>query len=224
MGPDPNKARPNPDIPGLIYIKNTIKNPNIIVGDYTYYFDITGTDNFEDHVTNFYSFSRDKLIIGKFCDIATGIEFVMGAANHRMNCATTYPFYIMGNGWGSAIAPHESELPNKGDTVIGNDVWIGQNVTIMPGVHIGDGAIIGANAVVASDIPAYSIAVGNSARVVKKRFDDEMIGLLEEFRWWDKDIKEVNELIPLLSNPDIEYVKKKLRTCGNMCPVNESKR
>lgn len=211
MGPDPNKARPNPDIPGLIYIKNTIKNPNIIVGDYTYYFDITGTDNFEDHVTNFYSFSRDKLIIGKFCDIATGIEFVMGAANHRMNCATTYPFYIMGNGWGSAIAPHESELPNKGDTVIGNDVWIGQNVTIMPGVHIGDGAIIGANAVVASDIPAYSIAVGNSARVVKKRFDDEMIGLLEEFRWWDKDIKEVNELIPLLSNPDIEYVKKKIR-------------
>ena len=142
MGPDPNKARPNPDIPGLIYIKNTIKNPNIIVGDYTYYFDITGTDNFEDHVTNFYSFSRDKLIIGKFCDIATGIEFVMGAANHRMNCATTYPFYIMGNGWGSAIAPHESELPNKGDTVIGNDVWIGQNVTIMPGVHIGDGAIM----------------------------------------------------------------------------------
>ena len=211
MGPDPNKVRPNPDIPGLIYIKNTIKNPNIIVGDYTYYFDITGTDNFEDHVTNFYSFSRDKLIIGKFCDIATGIEFVMGAANHRMNCATTYPFYIMGNGWGSAIAPHESELPNKGDTVIGNDVWIGQNVTIMPGVHIGDGAIIGANAVVASDIPAYSIAVGNSARVVKKRFDDEMIGLLEEFRWWDKDIKEVNELIPLLSNPDIEYVKKKLK-------------
>lgn len=211
MGPDYNEARPNHDIPGLVYIKNVIKNPNIIVGEYTYYFDTTGTDNFEDHVTNFYSFSKDKLIIGKFCDIATGIEFVMGAANHRMNCVTTYPFYIMGNGWGSAIAPHENELPDKGDTVIGNDVWIGQNVTILPGVHIGDGAIIGANAVVAKDIPAYSIAVGNSARVVKKRFDDEMINLLEEFKWWDKDIEEINDLIPLLSNSDIEYVKQKIK-------------
>ena len=211
MGPDPNRARPNPDIPGLVYIKNTVKNPKIIVGDYTYYFDTTVTDNFEDHVTNFYSFSRDKLIIGKFCDIATGIEFVMGAANHRMNCVTTYPFYIMGNGWGSAIAPHESELPDKGDTVIGNDVWIGQNVTVMPGVHIGDGAIIGANAVVASNIPAYSIAVGNSARVVKKRFDDEMIELLEEFRWWDKDIEEINELIPILSCSDMTKVKAELK-------------
>ena len=211
MGPDKNQARPNPDIPGLVYIKNVIKNPNIIVGDYTYYFDTTGNDNFEDHVTNFYSFSKDKLIIGKFCDIATGIEFVMGAANHRMNCITTYPFYIMGNGWGSAIAPHESELPYKGDTVIGNDVWIGQNVTIMPGVHIGDGAIIGANAVVASNIPAYSIAVGNSARVIKKRFDDEMIDLLEKFQWWNKDIEEINNLIPILSSSNLDEVKAFIR-------------
>lgn len=211
MGPDANKAMPNPNIPGIRYIKNTVKNPNIIVGDYTYYFDATGNDNFEDHVTNFYSFSKDKLIIGKFCDIATGIEFVMNAANHRMNCVSTYPFYIMGSGWGSAIAPHESELPNKGDTVIGNDVWIGQNVTIMPGVHIGNGAIIGANAVVASDVPPYSIAVGNPARVIKKRFDDEMIDLLEEFKWWDKEIDEINDLIPLLSNSDLEYVKQKIR-------------
>ena len=88
MGPNPNEARPNPDIPGLVYIKNTIKNPNIIVGDYTYYFDVTGNDNFEDHVTNFYSFSKDKLIIGKFCDIATGIEFVMGGWHaHRKPAA-----------------------------------------------------------------------------------------------------------------------------------------
>lgn len=101
MGPNPNKAMPNPNIPGICYIKNTVKNPNIIVGDYTYYFDATGKDNFEDHVTNFYSFSKDKLIIGKFCDIATGVEFVMNAANHRMNCVTTYPFYIMGSGWGN---------------------------------------------------------------------------------------------------------------------------
>ena len=212
MGPNPNDIIPNRNIPSLCFIKNVVKNPNIIVGDYTYYDDIDGAESFEKHVTHFYPFIGDKLIIGKFCAIAKGVEFVMNGANHRMDCATTYPFYILGGGWGSAIAPHTDELPLKGDTIIGNDVWIGQNVTIMPGVHIGDGAIIGTNAVVASNIPAYSIAVGNPARVVKQRFDNEMINLLEQLKWWDKDIEEINELIPLLSNPNIEEVKQIIST------------
>ena len=92
----------------------------------------------------------------------------MGAANHRMNCVTTYPFYIMGSGWGSAIAPHESELPDKGDTIIGNDVWIGQNVTIMPGVHIGDGSIVAAGAVVTRDVEKNTMVAGVPARCIKK--------------------------------------------------------
>lgn len=212
MGPNPNDIIPNPNIPSLCFIKNVVKNPNIIVGDYTYYDDIDGAESFEKHVTHFYPFIGDKLIIGKFCAIAKGVEFVMNGANHRMDCATTYPFYILGGGWGSAIAPHTDELPLKGDTIIGNDVWIGQNATIMPGVHIGDGAIIGTNAVVASNIPAYSIGVGNPARVVKQRFDNEMINLLEQLKWWDKDIEEINELIPLLSNPNIEEVKRIIST------------
>lgn len=211
MGPNSEAIIPNPNIPSLCYIKNVIKNPNIIVGDYTYYDDIDGAERFEEHVTHFYPFIGDRLIIGKFCAIAKGIEFVMNGANHRMDCVTTYPFYIMGGGWGTALAPHTDELPLKGDTVIGNDVWIGQNVTIMPGVHIGDGAIIGTNSTVASNIPAYSIAVGNPAKVVKKRFDDELTALLENFRWWDRDIEEINDLIPLLSNPDIESVRQKIR-------------
>ena len=209
--PDPNALFPNPAIPSLCYIKNAIKNPRIIVGDYTYYDDVNGADKFEEHVTHFYDFIGDKLIIGKFCSIAKGIEFVMNGANHPMNGTTTYPFYIMGGRWRSALAPHTDELPLKGDTVVGNDVWIGQNVTVLPGVHIGNGAIIGANSVVASNIPSYSIAVGNPARVVKKRFDDEMINLLEIFKWWDKDIEEINELIPLLSDSDIETVKQTIR-------------
>ena len=211
MWPDSESIIPNPNIKSLCYIKNVVKNPNIIVGEYTYYDDVNGAENFEEHVTHFYPFIGDKLIIGKFCAIAKGIEFIMNGANHRMDCLTTYPFYIMGGGWSSALAPHIEELPLKGDTVIGNDVWIGQNVTVMPGVHIGDGAIIGANAVVARDISAYSIAVGNPAKVIKKRFDDELIDLLEKFRWWDKSTEEINNLIPLLSNPNIEKVKNELR-------------
>lgn len=136
--PNSKAIFPNPKIPSLCYIKNVVKNPRIIVGDYTYYDDVNGADQFEKHVTHFYDFIGDKLIIGKFCAIAKGVEFVMNGANHRMECATTYPFYIMGGDWGNALAPVTKELPLKGDTIIGNDVWIGQNVTIMPGVHIGE--------------------------------------------------------------------------------------
>lgn len=209
--PNPNKIFPNEKIPSLCYIKNVIRNPNIIVGDYTYYDDVNGAEQFEKHVTHHYDFIGDKLIIGKFCAIAKGVEFIMNGANHRMNCASTYPFYIMGGDWGSALAPVTKELPLKGDTVVGNDVWIGQNVTILPGVHIGDGAIIGANSVVAKNIPPYTIAVGNPCKVVKKRFDDELIDLLLKFKWWDKNVEEINDLIPLLSNSDLESVKTKIR-------------
>lgn len=103
------------------------------------------------------------------------------------------------------------ELPLKGDTVIGNDVWIGQNVTIMPGVHIGDGAIIGTNATVASDIPPFSIAVGNPAKVIRCRFDSEMIDLLERLQWWNRPIEDIDKLIPILSNPDIDEAKIEIR-------------
>lgn len=209
--PNPNEAFPNPKIPSLCLIKNVVKNPNIIVGDYTYYEDVDGADQFEKHVTHFYDFIGDKLIIGKFCAIAKGVEFVMNGANHRMGCVTTYPFYIIGKDWGSAIAPVKDELPLKGDTIVGNDVWIGQNVTIMPGVHIGDGAIIGTNSVVARDIPPYAIAVGNPCKVVRMRFDDELIDLLLQFKWWDKDIEEIENLMPILTCSDLEKVKKEIK-------------
>lgn len=209
--PNPNKIFPNEKIPSLCYIKNVIKNPNIIVGDYTYYDDINGAENFEKHVTHHYPFIGDKLIIGKFCAIAKGVEFVMNGANHRMNCASTYPFYIMGGDWGNALAPVTKELPLKGDTVVGNDVWIGQNTTILPGVHIGDGAIIGLNSVVASDVPPYTIVAGNPAKIIRKRFDDELIDLLLKLKWWNKSIEEINNLIPLLSSSDLNKVKQEIK-------------
>ena len=213
--PDKNALFPNEKIPSLCYIKNAVKNPNIIVGDYTYYDDKNGADKFEDHVTHFYGFLDEKLIIGKFTQIAHGVEFVMGGANHRMDTVTTYPFYVMGGDWGSMIAPVKEQLPLKGDTVIGNDVWIGQNATIMTGVKIGDGAIIGTNATVAKDIPPYSIAVGNPARVIKKRFDDELIQLLEEFKWWDLPIEQIDDLMPLLTNDNLEEVKTQIKELLN---------
>ena len=176
-GPNPNAIYPNEAIKSVVFIKNVITRPNILVGDYTYYDDVNGAERFEDHVTHHYPFLGDKLIIGKFCAIAKGIEFVMNGANHRMCSVTTYPFNIMGGGW-EQFTPALEDLPLKGDTVVGNDVWIGQNVTVMPGVHIGDGAIIAANSVVTKDVPAYCIAGGNPCKVIKKRFDNELITYL----------------------------------------------
>ncbi len=207
MGSDPRVAFPNPKAPSLCYIKNIVKNPNIIVGDYTYYDDPEGPERFEEHVTHFYRFIGDRLIIGKFCAIARGVEFVMNGANHRMNAVTTYPFYVTGGDWGDSMAPVREELPYKGDTVIGNDVWIGQHVTVLPGVHVGDGAIIGANSVVAKDIPAYAIAVGNPCRVVRMRFDDEMIEYLLKIRWWDWDIEKINRNMDALTSGDLSKIR-----------------
>lgn len=207
MRPNPNDKTPNPNLPIICYIKNVVNNSNIIVGDYTYYYGEDENDDFNKHVTHHYDFIGDKLIIGKFCSIAKGVEFIMNGANHRMNCISTYPFYIMGGDWGSALKPHTDELPLKGDTVVGNDVWIGQNVTILPGVHIGDGAIIGANSVVSKDIPAYAIAAGNPCRVKKTRFSEREIEILEEVKWWDWNIEKIEANHKIIDSDDVEALK-----------------
>ena len=198
--PDPNVIHPIRGYEKEIYVKPTIKNPQIVVGDFTYIAD----SDFERHVTHLYDWNGDKLMIGKFCQIAAGVEFMMNGANHQMNAVSTFPFYTL-EGW-EMEPPAKDDLPLKGDTVIGNDVWIGQNAVVLPGVHIGDGAIIGANSVVGSDVAPYTIVVGNPARVLRRRFDDDLIDLLLRFRWWDKSVAEINALIPLLTSGDLEKV------------------
>lgn len=133
----------------------------------------------------------------------------MNGANHQMNALTTFPFHTL-QGW-NMNPPKPSDLPLKGDTVIGNDVWIGQNAVILPGVYIGDEAIIGVNSVVGSDVTPYTIVVGNPARTLRKRFDDELIGLLLDLQWWDKSIEEIDSLIALLTSSDLDSVKAELK-------------
>ena len=203
--PNPNVIHPIKGYDKEIYIKPSVKNQNIIVGEFSYIAD----SDFESHVTHLYDWNGDKLIIGKFCQIAVGVEFVMNGANHQMNAVTTFPFYTL-EGW-NMEPPAQADLPLKGDTVIENDVWIGQNAVILPGVHIGDGAIIGANSVGGSDVDPYTIVAGNPARVLRKRFDDELIDLMLRFKWWDKSIEEINALLPILTSSDLDTVRKKLK-------------
>lgn len=203
--PNPNLIFPIKNLDSISYVKPSVKNPNIIVGDFTYFAD----KDFEKHVTHHYDFIGDKLIIGKFCQIAADVEFIMNGANHQMNAVSTYPFYIFGT-WEQS-APDKKDLPLKGDTIIGNDVWIGQNVTILPGVHIGDGVIIGANSVVVNNVEPYTIIAGNPAKEIRKRFDPELIEIMEKLKWWDKSIEEINSLIPILTCSDLNKVREELK-------------
>lgn len=209
--PDPNAIFPN-EYGTTCFIRNVIKAPNISVGEYTYYDSEDHPELFEQTNVLFnYPFFGDKLIIGKFCQIAHGTTFIMGAANHRLGSATTYPFNVMGGVWREISTPHIEELPHKGDTVIGNDVWLGRNCTILPGVKIGNGAIVAACSVVTKDVAPYTVVGGNPARFLKKRFDDGTAALLEELRWWDLPPEELTEIIPVLCDTDMNRAAEKLR-------------
>lgn len=200
-GPDPTTRFPLKNYKRLCFLKNVIKNPNIIVGDYTYYDDFEDVANFEKNVKYLFDFTGDKLIIGRFCMIASGVTFIMNGANHLSNAISSYPFAIFGAGWEGAM--DGKAYPVKGDTVIGNDVWIGYNSTIMAGVKIGDGAIIATNATVTKDVEPYSIVGGNPARLIRKRFSDEAIDKLLQLKWWNKDSEWITRNVQKLTDNNI---------------------
>ena len=209
--PNPNDIFPN-EYGTSCFIKNVVKAPNIIVGDYTYYDDSTDPTGFEQNNVLFnYPEFGDRLVIGKFCSIASGVKFIMGPANHRISSVTTYPFNVFGGLWTERTPPHMSQLPFKGDTIIGNDVWIGRESVIMPGVKIGDGAMIAAYSVVTKEVPPYSVFGGNPARQIKKRFDDELTELLLRWKWWDFPPEKLVEVLPLLCDPDLEKVRQMMK-------------
>jgi virginiamycin A acetyltransferase len=199
--PNPNTLFPLNGYERLCFLKNLIKNPNIIVGDYTYYDDFETVENFEKNVKYHFDFVGDKLHIGKFCMIASGAEFIMNGANHLVNAVSSYPFAIFGDDWAHAM--EGKTYPNKGDIVIGNDVWIGYQATILSGVTVGHGAIIGSKSVVASDVPPYSIVAGNPARIIRKRFDEETIEKLLALAWWDWDLDKITTHVAHLTGNDV---------------------
>lgn len=202
--PDKDQKYPLPNYDRLCFLKNIIKNPNIIVGDYTYYDDFGDVENFEKNVKYLFDFIGDKLIIGKFCMIASDVTFIMNGANHLTDAISTYPFAIFGSDWENAI--EGKTYPTKGDTIVGNDVWIGHKVTIMPGVKIGDGAIIATRSVVTKDVPPYSVVGGNPAKELKKRFSEEDIATLLELKWWDWEIDRITRNVEHLTGNQLDQL------------------
>jgi virginiamycin A acetyltransferase len=206
-GPDPTIKHPMPGFPRVCFIKNTVTNPNIQVGDYTYYDDPVDSENFERNVLYHYPFVGDKLIIGKFCALAEGVKFIMNGANHKLSGFSTFPFGIFSNGWEAAI-PAAGDLPCKGDTVIGHDVWLGYESVIMPGVKIGHGAVIAAKSFVASRVPPYAVVGGNPAQILRMRFNPETIQSLLEIAWWDWDIEKITRNLTRIVSADLEGLRQ----------------
>lgn len=201
-GADPKDKHPMKGFPQICFIKNTVSNPNIIVGNYTYYDDPEDSENFERNVLYHFPFIGDQLIIGKFCALARGVKFIMNGANHRMSGFSTYPFQIFGNGW-EKVTPQPDELPYKGNTVVGNDVWIGYEAMLMPGVQVGDGAIIAAKSVIVSNVPPYTIIGGNPAKPISQRFDHEVVIALLEIAWWHWNIEKITRNLEKIVAADI---------------------
>lgn len=206
-GPDPSTVYPIAGYDKLVFLKNFIKASNIFVGDYTYFDDRkNGPEKFEEsNVLYNYDFSKVKLVIGKFCAIAAETRFIM-TGDHKLDAISTYPFPVFKHGWENAF--NVSDLPVKGDIIVGNDVWFGYDSLIMNGVTIGHGAIIAARAVVVKDVPAYSIVAGNPAKVVKMRFDDKTIDRLLKIAWWDWSIAKISYNLKLICNLDVDLLEQ----------------
>ncbi len=137
-------------------IKNFCDLSKVVVGRKTYG---------EIYISDSSAFDT-KLIIGSYCSIASGVQFLLGG-EHNINTVSTYPFKVMCFG-------HKREAGSKGNIVIKDDVWIGQNAIVCSGVTVGQGAIVAAGAVVTKDVEPYSVVGGNPAKIIKYRFEEKL--------------------------------------------------
>ena len=198
---NPENIYPRTNDHETVYLKNVIKNPNILVGNFTMYNDfVYDPRQFEkNNVLYHYPINHDKLIIGKFCSIACGAKFLFTSANHTQASLSTYPFPIFwGEEWGIDKSEVASAWDNRGDIVVGNDVWIGYEAVVMAGVTIGDGAIVASRAVVTRDVPPYAIVGGVPAKVIKYRFDPATVESLLAIKWWEWPAETIRRALPLI--------------------------
>ena len=191
-----------------VHLNRVIDHPNMTIGDYSYWSDFSGEG---DHAARLapYLFpgSPERLTIGRFCQFAHGVRFITASANHPMRGFSTYPFAVFDP---DDMQAYAQEVAAHGDTVVGNDVWIGYEALIMPGVTIGDGAIIAARSVVAADVPDYAVVAGNPARVIRQRFDPEIVRRLKALAWWDRPAGVIAMAADLIGGCDLDALENAL--------------
>ncbi len=171
-----------------VFLRAVIDHPRWQIGEYTYASTETQPEDWAKMLAPYlYVFSDDRLILGKFCQIADSVRFITAGANHRYDGFSSYPFAIFHREFEGAPS-----LPGPGrDTVIGHDVWIGQGAKILPGAQIGNGVIIGVGAVVGGTVAPYQIVTGNPGRVLRARFTPDVVARLQALRWWDWPIADI---------------------------------
>ena len=141
--------------------------------------------------------------IGRYCSFADEIQFFR--RNHPKDRLSLHPFFY--NDQIGIVPQNTVPLANENPLSIGHDVWIGFGAAILPNCRlIGNGAIIGACAVVTKDVPAFSIAVGNPAKVIGQRFSQSIIETIDKSQWWLKPIDELTNCINLFVQPMSEAV------------------
>lgn len=156
--------------------------------------------------------------IGRFCSIASSCH--IGLGDHALDMVSTSPLFYSAhsllpkNFLSQSIPIDERTIKDTNyKVIIGNDVWLGYNVCVKEGVTIGDGAIIGAKSLVTKDIPPYAIAVGTPAKVIKYRFTQTQIQELLKIKWWNKDIRWIQENVSSFNDIDtfIAHAKSSLQ-------------
>ena len=193
-----------------VYLKNVVDDPSISVGEYTIYDDFVRDprDFQRNNVLYHYPINRERLVIGKFCSIASGAKFLFNSANHTLRSLSTYIFPVLFEEWGLDVERIPEAWDNRGDIVIGNDVWIGYEAVVLAGVTIGDGAVIGTRAVVTRDVPPYTIVGGVPAKPIRTRFPEKTIQQLLELRWWDWPPERVASDIDAIQSGDLEALRR----------------
>ena len=190
--PDPDRLHPVTGQERVVFLKPLVTDPKIEVGEYTYYDDPDDPLGFERNAV-LYAYGAERLIIGRYCALASGVRFVMPGANHADLGPSTFPFGIFGEPWAERTMDLVMGAPSRGDTVLGHDVWLGYRALVLPGVTIGDGAVVAAASVVASDVPPYAIVGGNPARVIRMRYEADDVERLLRASWWDWPVELVTE-------------------------------
>lgn len=184
--PDDRHPVPMPDgsrHPAAVFLKAVIDHPRIEVGDYTYAFSFDPPEDWAGRLAPYlYPASPERLVIGRFCQIAHGVRIVTASADHRHDGISSFPFAIFGGG----VEGRPSMPTRFPDTVIGHDVWLGDGALVRPGARIGSGVIVGAGAVVGGTVPDYAVVAGNPARVIRMRFPPDTIARLLALAWWDR--------------------------------------
>ena len=187
--------------PNMVHLNRVIDHPNIAVGDFTYANDFDPPEDWAARLAPYlYPGAPERLLIGRFCQIAHGVRFITASANHDMTGLTTYPFPVFDP---ESIEGYKASFQGLPDTVIGHDVWIGHGALILPGAMLGDGVIVGAGSVVAGQVAPFTIVAGNPARPVRQRFAPEIVASLQRLAWWTWPVERVIAAAPALMSGDL---------------------